>query len=91
VFFDGEEAFVEWSRTDSTYGSRRMASTLKQMYGKSAFDTIDLFVLLDLIGGDQQRFLNYFPSSTNNVYQMMSQIGNFLLTNFILITVFEKI
>lgn len=26
VFFDGEEAFVEWSRTDSVYGSQKLAA-----------------------------------------------------------------
>lgn len=26
VFFDGEEAFKEWSNTDSLYGSRHLAS-----------------------------------------------------------------
>jgi len=26
VFFDGEEAFKEWSKTDSLYGSRHLAS-----------------------------------------------------------------
>lgn len=25
VFFDGEEAFKEWSKTDSLYGSRHLA------------------------------------------------------------------
>ena len=25
VFFDGEEAWVEWSSTDSLYGSRHLA------------------------------------------------------------------
>ena len=25
VFFDGEEAFVNWTRTDSLYGSRHLA------------------------------------------------------------------
>ncbi|KAF1651921.1 UNVERIFIED_CONTAM: Glutaminyl-peptide cyclotransferase-like protein, partial [Eudyptes robustus] len=25
VFLDGEEAFVEWSRNDSTYGARHLA------------------------------------------------------------------
>ena len=47
LFFDGEEAFVEWSRTDSTYGSRyyvdaaRKAGTLKDLRA---------LVLLDMIG-----------------------------------------
>jgi hypothetical protein len=26
VFFDGEEAFKEWSETDSTYGSKHLAN-----------------------------------------------------------------
>ncbi len=25
IFFDGEEAFVRWTRDDSTYGSRHLA------------------------------------------------------------------
>lgn len=25
VFFDGEEAFVDWTKTDSLYGSRHLA------------------------------------------------------------------
>jgi glutaminyl-peptide cyclotransferase len=78
MFFDGEEAFVEWSPVDSTYGSRRLAKTLKQEHGSTAFDSIDLFVLLDLIGGDQQRFLNYFPAASSNVYSMLSSIETHL-------------
>ena len=74
LFFDGEEAFVEWSRQDSTYGSRKLANQLKQTYGSTAFDSMDLFVLLDLLGGDNSRFLNYFPQ-TSNVYHMLSSIG----------------
>jgi hypothetical protein len=47
LFFDGEEAVVEWSRNDSTYGSRyyvdaaRKAGTLKDLHA---------LVLLDMIG-----------------------------------------
>jgi Zn-dependent M28 family amino/carboxypeptidase len=47
LFFDGEEAFVNWSHDDSTYGSRyyvdaaRKAGTLK---------TLRALVLLDMIG-----------------------------------------
>lgn len=78
VFFDGEEAFVEWSRTDSTYGSRQMAKTLRDKHQNEAFDSIDLFVLLDLMGGDQSQFMNYFPQSTSNVYNMLSKIETIL-------------
>jgi glutaminyl-peptide cyclotransferase len=47
VFFDGEEAFQSWSRTDSTYGSRHLAAkwqndgTLKRIKG---------FLLADMLG-----------------------------------------
>ena len=30
VFLDGEEAFIEWSTFDSTYGSRHLAKRWKQ-------------------------------------------------------------
>lgn len=29
VFFDGEEAFVEWTKTDSLYGSRHLAEKME--------------------------------------------------------------
>jgi len=29
IFFDGEEAFVEWNEFDSLYGSRHLASTME--------------------------------------------------------------
>lgn len=30
VFFDGEEAFEKWTKTDSLYGSRRLASKMQE-------------------------------------------------------------
>lgn len=30
IFFDGEEAFLEWSNTDHTYGSRHLARKWEQ-------------------------------------------------------------
>ena len=74
MFFDGEEAFKAWSATDSLYGSRHYASQLYEKYSMKSFDTIDLFVLLDLIGGDQSQFLNYYPQ-TSHVYNLMAKIG----------------
>lgn len=73
VFFDGEEAFVDWTSTDSIYGSRNYARVLKDKIGNQAFDSIDLFVLLDLIGGDQSNFLNFFPDSTDRSYRLLSR------------------
>ena len=66
IFFDGEEAFVDWSATDSLYGSRHLAAKWANTYvspqqaavsgpaipssPKSVLTTIDAFVLLDLLG-----------------------------------------
>ena len=77
MFFDGEEAFKEWTATDSIYGSRDYAKNLKKKYNQDAFDSMELFVLLDLIGSDRSNFPNYFPGATNNVYVLLSKIGKF--------------
>lgn len=47
VWFDGEEAFGEWSATDSLYGSRHLAErwAADNMLGK-----IKAFILVDMIG-----------------------------------------
>ena len=74
MFFDGEEAFVDWTTTDSLYGSRHYANLLKTNYSTKAFTTMELFVLLDLIGGDPSQFLNYF-SQTSSYYNLLSRIG----------------
>jgi Peptidase family M28 len=47
VFLDGEEAFVDWSSFDSTYGSRHLAKRWQQD-GTAA--KIRAFILLDMIG-----------------------------------------
>lgn len=78
IFFDGEEAFKDWTATDSIYGSRKLADSLSKTYGQQAFDSIDLFVLLDLIGGRQSNFPNYF-SSTNNAYKVLSSMERGLI------------
>jgi Zn-dependent M28 family amino/carboxypeptidase len=47
VFFDGEEAMQNWSRSDSTYGSRHLAAR----WGKDGtLGRIKAFVLADMIG-----------------------------------------
>lgn len=75
MFFDGEEAFVEWTQTDSIYGSRGLANFLNNKYGAKAFDTMDLFVLLDLLGGANSQFPNYFPTTSGQAYLMLQNIG----------------
>lgn len=62
IFFDGEEAFVRWTSTDSIYGARNLASKWQgQSYNQDGVvgnhnDRIDLFVLLDLIGTSETQF-----------------------------------
>jgi len=47
VFFDGEEAFVQWSPSDSLYGSRYLASELQ---AQGTLSRIRSLILLDMIG-----------------------------------------
>jgi glutaminyl-peptide cyclotransferase len=47
VFFDGEEAIQQWSRSDSTYGSRHLAAE----WGRDGtLNQIKAFMLADMIG-----------------------------------------
>ncbi|KAM9777803.1 glutaminyl-peptide cyclotransferase [Neosynchiropus ocellatus] len=78
IFFDGEEALVQWSATDSLYGSRHLAQKMETTpHPPGATDTnllhsIDLFVLLDLLGAPSPRFGNQFP----NTLQWLSKLQN---------------
>lgn len=47
VFFDGEEAFVRWTATDSKYGSRRLA---RKWFADGTLASIRGLILLDMIG-----------------------------------------
>lgn len=47
VFFDGEEAFIEWAGTDHTYGSRYYVDAAKRS-GELA--SIKAMILVDMIG-----------------------------------------
>ena len=78
IFFDGEEAFEKWSATDSIYGARHLHSK----WMKSAeLATIDLFVLLDLLGGELNYVPSYFPQTHEN-YNDMAILERRLLNDF---------
>lgn len=47
VFFDGEEAVIEWSQTDSRYGSRHLAEWWEK---DGTLRQIRALILLDMIG-----------------------------------------
>lgn len=73
IFFDGEEAFVEWKGDDHTYGSRHLAKLWKD---QGLVANIDLFVLLDLIGPKGPSFHNYFPQDSGAFYEKLRLAEN---------------
>lgn len=74
VFFDGEEAFVEWSATDSIYGARHLA---KKWEDEGFLHKIDIFMLLDLLGSPDPTFYSLNPE-TLTWYQRLSSIEDYL-------------
>jgi Zn-dependent M28 family amino/carboxypeptidase len=60
LFLDGEEAFVEWSAVDSTYGSRHYVQAARSA---GTLRSIQAFVLLDMIG-DKNLNIKREPQST---------------------------
>lgn len=46
IFFDGEEAFMEWTETDSLYGSRHLAAHMSQ---RDSSDCSDIDRIVGLI------------------------------------------
>ncbi|XP_060779375.1 glutaminyl-peptide cyclotransferase-like a isoform X2 [Neoarius graeffei] len=69
VFFDGEEAFEEWTDTDSLYGSRHLAELMAHTAHPSGsahttqLQAVDLFVLLDLLGAAEPLIVNHFDNT----------------------------
>lgn len=72
IFFDGEEAFYRWTNYDSLYGSRHLATRWSNMgdindpTATNNLQNIDLFVLLDLIGTIDTRFVNHFSNTSSH-------------------------
>lgn len=68
VFFDGEEAFENWSATDSIYGARHLA---QRWENENFLSRIELFVLLDLLGTPDPNFYSYFANTNEDYGRMM--------------------
>ncbi|KIJ69129.1 hypothetical protein HYDPIDRAFT_144829 [Hydnomerulius pinastri MD-312] len=72
VFFDGEEAFKDWTDTDSVYGARHLSekwatsyiapNTKRRLIGHSMTEigTIEHLILLDLLGAANPTLRSYF-------------------------------
>jgi Zn-dependent M28 family amino/carboxypeptidase len=67
VFLDGEEAFVEWSTFDSTYGSRHLA---KRWQAEGTVPKIRALILLDMIG-DKDLDIFYETNSTKRLMNLV--------------------
>ncbi|XP_030372572.1 glutaminyl-peptide cyclotransferase [Scaptodrosophila lebanonensis] len=71
IFFDGEEAFKDWTNSDSVYGSRHLATKLaRSRTGPSVggqtprtIDRIEVLVLLDLIGAPNPKFSSFYENT----------------------------
>jgi glutaminyl-peptide cyclotransferase len=75
LFLDGEEAFVEWSTFDSTYGSRHLAKRWKE---EGIVHRIRALILLDMIGDKNLDILyetNSTPRLMNLVWDTATKIG----------------
>ncbi|RCN39635.1 peptidase, M28 family [Ancylostoma caninum] len=78
IFFDGEEAFVEWTPTDSLYGSRHLAKKWESKWYPTTtgtnfelsreIDRIDVMMLLDLIGARNPGFHNSVGLGANQLF-----------------------
>ncbi|KKK13306.1 hypothetical protein ARAM_007116 [Aspergillus rambellii] len=79
IFLDGEEAFAEWSDTDSLYGARALAqqwdsdvNPAMSIY-KTPLSSISLFVLLDLLGSKHPTIQSFYPT-THWAYKKLAAI-----------------
>jgi len=75
VFFDGEEAFQDWSESDSLYGSRHLAARWK---AEGVLPRIGAFILVDMIGDadlDLLKDSNSTPWLRDLVWKTAQRLG----------------
>ncbi|GAP87086.2 putative glutaminyl-peptide cyclotransferase [Rosellinia necatrix] len=81
LLLDGEEAFLNWSPTDSLYGARALAERWEtsphpaNSFYKNPLDQISMFVLLDLLGSADPTVPSPFLP-THWAYRAMARIEN---------------
>lgn len=79
LLLDGEEAFLQWTATDSLYGARALAEHWETAYHpansfyKNPLDQISMFVLLDLLGAPNPTVPSPFLP-THWAYRAMAKI-----------------
>ncbi len=75
VWTDGEEAFVNWTATDSLYGTKHLAQKWQQ---DGTAKKVKAFILVDMIGDadlDIQKETNSTPWLSDLVYQAAKNLG----------------
>ncbi len=75
VFYDGEEAFVNWSATDSLYGSRHLA---REWATTGFLARIDALINVDMIGDKDLNLLqdaNSSPALVRLVWSIARELG----------------
>ncbi|KIW29693.1 uncharacterized protein PV07_05486 [Cladophialophora immunda] len=79
LFLDGEEAFFSWTATDSIYGARSLAEEWEHtMHAatsiyKNYLDSIELFVLLDLLGSPEDLPIPSWQHTSHWSYVKMAE------------------
>lgn len=71
ILFDGEEAFVRWTATDSIYGARHLAEVWSKpqstptasLRTSSRLASINVFILLDLLGTKSPNIRSYYRNT----------------------------
>lgn len=86
IFFDGEEAFHEWTPVDSIYGSRHLAQEWENDNEKTLLARIDAFILLDLLGAPNMAPIPSRYTATNSKFQFFvnaqtasQQVGRYVI------------
>lgn len=82
IFFDGEEAFKQWSPRDSIYGARHLVSKWKAtpnpVGNGDEMDRVDVLMLLDLLGAPNPTFYDYYGFSTTKYFRKLCDIEDSL-------------
>ncbi|KAK5064202.1 hypothetical protein LTR84_000035 [Exophiala bonariae] len=79
LLLDGEEAFKDWTATDSIYGARSLAEEWEHTMHpatsiyRSPLDSIELFVLLDLLGSPENLQIPSWQHSSHWSYVRMAE------------------
>lgn len=75
AFLDGEEAQVEWTETDSLYGSRELAARLAL---RGELGRVKAVILADMVGDRELRFLRELNSTrwlVNVIWETAARLG----------------